>query len=353
MLRFLDKTRAHRQTANQIAEIASMAKTRSDFPIPISHTVGFHILHDIPIAFTGETAGDTQARLAQRRYDLVDPIFLCDGERRPLGHCRLTDVLSAPPSQPVNELLRDELPAVPESMDQEHGAALARRHHLTALPVTDSAGRLLGCVPPAALIDISRHEHAEDISRLAGIVHHVDHARIAAEASPWRRLRGRLPWLFVGLAGSMIATSIMAHYEQMLASQLAVAFFIPAIIYLTDAIGTQTEAVAVRALSQPHGPLVHMLIGEVATGALIGTVLGAITWVIIFVAFHDMRLASAVGATILIAGSLATTCGLLLPWLLSKLGTDPAFGSGPVATVIQAILSLLVYFLIVGWLFGI
>jgi magnesium transporter len=75
--------------------------------------------------------------------------------------------------------------------------------------------------------------------------------------------------------------------------------------------------------------------------------------VIVFVAFHDTRLASAVGAAILIAGSLATTCGLLLPWLLSKLGTDPAFGSGPVATVIQDVLSLLVYFLIVGWLFGI
>jgi magnesium transporter len=330
-----------------------MEPAQSHRPTLIGHTAGFHTLRDIPVAYGGETAGDIQARLAQRRYDLVDPIFLCDAERRPLGHCRLTDILAANPSQPVRELVRDDLPAVPESMDQEHAAALARRHHLTALPVTDSAGRLIGCVPPAALIDISRHEHAEDISRLAGIVHHVDHARIAAEASPWRRLRGRLPWLFVGLAGSMIATSIMAHYEQMLASQLAVAFFIPAIVYLTDAIGTQTEAVAVRALSQPHGPLVHMLIGEVATGALIGTVLGTITWVIVFVAFHDTRLASAVGATILVAGSLATTCGLLLPWVLSKLGTDPAFGSGPVATVIQAILSLLVYFLIVGWLFGI
>jgi magnesium transporter len=330
-----------------------MQAAQSHRPTPIGYTAGFHALRDIPVAVAGETAGDIQARLAQRRYDLVDPIFLCDGERRPLGHCRLTDILAAKPSQPLRELVRDEMPVVPESMDQEHAAALARRHRLTALPVTDGAGRLLGCVPPAALIDISRHEHAEDISRLAGILHHVDHARIAAEASPWRRLWGRLPWLFVGLAGSMIATSVMAHFEHMLASQLAVAFFIPAIVYLADAIGTQTEAVVVRALSQPHGSMMHMLIGEVATGALIGTVLGAITWGIVFVAFHDMRLASAVGAAILIAGSLATTCGLLLPWLLSRMGADPAFGSGPVATVIQDVLSLLVYFAIVGWLFSI
>lgn len=322
-------------------------------PVPIGHTAGFHALRDIPVAAAGETAGDIQRRLAQRRYDLVDPVFMCDAERRPLGHCRLTDILAADPLQPVNELLRDKLPAVPESMDQEHAAALARRHHLTALPVTDRGGRLIGCVPPAALIDISRHEHAEDISRLAGIVHQIDHARIAAEASPWRRLRDRLPWLIVGLSGSMVATAVMARFEHVLASQLAVAFFIPAIVYLADAIGTQTEAVAVRALSLPHGPLARMLIGEVATGALIGCVLGAITWIAVLLAFQDMRLATAVGAAIFVAGSVATSCGLLLPWLLARLGADPAFGSGPVATVIQDVLSLLIYFAIVGALFPI
>jgi magnesium transporter len=330
-----------------------MTEANSLPPVPIGHTAGFYALRDIPVAATGETAGDIQRRLAQRRYDLVDPVFMCDAERRPLGHCRLTDILAADPQQPVNELLRDKLPAVPESMDQEHAAALARRHHLTALPITDRGGRLIGCVPPSALIDISRHEHAEDISRLAGIVHQIDHARIAAEASPWRRLRDRLPWLIVGLSGSMVATAVMARFEHVLASQLAVAFFIPAIVYLADAIGTQTEAVAVRALSLPHGPLARMLIGEVATGALIGCVLGAITWIAVLLAFQDMRLATAVGAAILVAGAVATSCGLLLPWLLVRLGTDPAFGSGPVATVIQDVLSLLIYFAIVGALFSI
>jgi magnesium transporter len=330
-----------------------MTKAKAHPAIPIGHTAGFHTLRDIPIATTGETAGDVQARLTQQRYDLVDPIFLCDGQRRPLGHCRLTDILAAKPSQPISDLLRDELPAVPESMDQEHAAALARRHHLTALPVIDRGGRLIGCVPPAALIDITRHEHAEDISRLAGIVHQIDHARIAAEAPPWRRLRDRLPWLIVGLIGSMVATAVVARFEHVLANQLAVAFFIPAIVYLADAIGTQTEAVAVRALSLPHGPLARMLIGEVATGALIGGALGAITWIAVLLAFQDMRLATAVGAAILVAGSVATSCGLLLPWLLAKLGTDPAFGSGPVATVIQDVLSLLIYFVIVGALFNI
>lgn len=321
-------------------------------PVPIAHTAGFHTLRDLPIGHAGEKVADLLQRLRQRRYDVIDPIFVCDADRRPMGSTSLSEILTANPSEPLDRLLHRDVPLAPESMDQEHAAALARLHQLTALAVVDGEGRLTGCLPSAALIAIVSHEHAEDISRLAGIVHQVNHARIAAEAPPWRRLRDRLPWLIVGLLGSMVATTVMAQFEHLLARELAVAFFIPAIVYLADAIGTQTEAVAVRALSMPHGPLARMLGGEMATGALIGGVLGALAWIAVFVAFRDMRLAWAVAIAVLVAGSVATTCGLLLPWLLARFGMDPAFGSGPVATVIQDVLSLLIYFAIVILLFG-
>jgi magnesium transporter len=329
-----------------------MAAPNPKKPLAMADSVGLHAVHDIPIGRLGEPVGAILKRLGERRFAMIDPVFVCDAERHPVGLSHLTDLLTADLSRPVDDLLHRDVPVALESLDQEHAAALARRHHLTALPVVDSEGRLLGCIPSAALIDISRHEHAEDISRLAGIVHQIDHAHIAAEASPWRRLRDRLPWLIVGLLGSMIATTVMARFEHLLARQLAVALFIPAIVYLADAIGTQTEAVAVRALSLPHGPLARMLAGEVATGALIGATLGAIAWAMIYWTFGDIRLASSVGGAIIIAGSIATTCGFLLPWLLSRFGADPAFGSGPVATVIQDVLSLLIYFVIAGALFG-
>jgi magnesium transporter len=122
----------------------------------------------------------------------------------------------------------------------------------------------------------------------------------------------------------------------------------PAIVYLADAIGTQTEAVVVRGLSLSHRPLGRLLVGELSTGVLIGLPLGLVALLAAYLAFGDGRLALAVGLAILIAGSVATTCGLLLPWLLSHMGFDPAFGSGPVATVIQDVLSLLIYFGIVA-----
>lgn len=85
----------------------------------------------------------------------------------------------------------------------------------------------------------------------------------------------------------------------------------------------------------------------VDAGLLIGLVLGALAFPAVLLGYGDMRLALAVGAAILVAGGIATSVGLVFPWLLMRFGTDPAFGSGPVATIIQDVLSLLTYFLIV------
>jgi magnesium transporter len=149
-----------------------------------------------------------------------------------------------------------------------------------------------------------------------------------------------------GLAGSIVATFVVSRFEEILARRVTLSFFVPGIVYLADAIGTQTEAIAVRGLSLSHMPFRRLLAGELWTGTLIGLSLGALAFPAVLLAFGDLRLAGAVAAAILCAGAVATSIGLLLPWLLASRGKDPAFGSGPVATIIQDVLSLLIYFTI-------
>jgi magnesium transporter len=194
---------------------------------------------------------------------------------------------------------------------------------------------------------ILRGEHIEDLHRLAGIQRENAQARHAIEAPPTRRARDRLPWLLVGFLGSFLATFVMSRFEHLLEARLAVAFFVPGIVYLADAIGTQTEAIAVRGLSLSRASLRHLLAGELRTGSLIGAVLGALSFPAVWLAFQDVWLALAVALAILTAGMTATTIGLLFPWVLASAGKDPAFGSGPVATIIQDVLSLLIYFMVV------
>jgi magnesium transporter len=131
-----------------------------------------------------------------------------------------------------------------------------------------------------------------------------------------------------------------------IADWIAVSFYVPGIVYLADAIGTQTQAITVRGLSVSRTPFRRLLVGELWTGTLIGLCLGGLAVPLILLAFRDLHLAHAVGSAITFAGAVATGIGLLLPRTLSTRGQDPAFGSGPVATIIQDVLSLLIYFTI-------
>jgi magnesium transporter len=232
-------------------------------------------------------------------------------------------------------------------MDQEHVAMLAVDHHLAHVPVVSEHGNLLGVIPPKVLIQVLWQEHAEDLHRFAGMRAGDAQALRAMDAPPLRRVADRLPWLIVGLAGSAVATFVVSRFEDMLAAKVAVGFFVPGIVYLADAIGTQTEAITVRGLPANRVSLWTLLRGELVTGFLVGTILGALALIFAFIAYGDFGLALSVGLALVFAGTIASTVGLFLPWLISRLGRDPAFGSGPLATVLQDVLSLIIYFVIV------
>jgi magnesium transporter len=152
-----------------------------------------------------------------------------------------------------------------------------------------------------------------------------------------------LPWLIVGLIGALLTAALVSSFEADLARHVAIAFFVPGLVYLADAIGTQSEAIAVRGLSLSHANLRHLFAGELRTGVLIGAVLGLITFPVVWLMYADLQLAAAVTLSLVIAATIASTIGIFLPWLLQSLGTDPAYGSGPLATIIQDIVTLLIY----------
>ncbi|MHB0984384.1 MAG: magnesium transporter [Sulfuricella sp.] len=214
--------------------------------------------------------------------------------------------------------------------------------------MVDVEGRLQGVVPSDALLHILRAEHIEDMNRLVGILKNGDQARNAIEGSTIGRVLNRIPWLLLGLLGSAVATWLMAGFQKTLEAQISVAFFIPAVVYLADAIGTQTEAVAVRGLTFSRLSLWQLMGGELRTGVFIGIILALFIFPSIWFFFGDPGLAFSVALAVVTAGACASMVGLLLPWLLSRFGVDPAYGSGPVATILQDLLSLLTYFVTVS-----
>jgi magnesium transporter len=291
-----------------------------------------------------ERAGTLREHLRASGQTGWDLICVVDADERLLGTLTPQELIALPDGAELGRAAVRDRPHVAPGIDQERMASVALHHGVAAMPVVDADGRLVGVVGPAALMDVLRREHVEDLHRLAGIASESEQARQALEAAPLRRARHRLPWLVVGLGGSMVATYVVARFESALAAKPALAFFVPGLVYLADAIGTQSEAVAVRGLSLAHGGLGRLLGSELRTGLLIGLVLMALAFPMIWAVFGDARLAAAVTLALGGASLVASTLGLMLPWLLGRLGTDPAYGSGPLATIVQDVLSLLIYF---------
>jgi magnesium transporter len=310
-------------------------------------TVGDHLVTSVLRATAGETAESVRARIVAEKPESPALVLVADADGRLSGVVPLGGLLRMNGARPLAGALERDFPRVTPDTDQEVAASTALAHGVDALPVVDADGRPLGVMPPRALLHVLRREHIKDLHMLAGIERETAQARHAIEDPPLRRVRHRLPWLLVGLAGSAFATAAMASMQATLERHIAVAFFVPALVYLADAIGTQTETVAVRGLSMTRIGLARLLAGELPTGLLIGGILAAISFAPVLWVFGDPRLAASVSLSIVIAGILANGIGLTLPWALKRLRFDPAYGSGPTATVIQDVCTILIYFAVV------
>ena len=306
-----------------------------------------HMVSRVPVARMDDSVGYVTGMLPGNFFDSADMVYVLDGLGRLQGRVTMTALLGAPATSPIREIMERQTMGVEPGLDQEEAALIAARFGLTSVPVTDRDRRFLGAIPTGALMEIMAREHIEDINRLVGISKENDRARRAIDASPSQRLKDRLPWLLLGLLGSMAATLLVARFSDTMEKMVAVAFFMPVIVYLADAIGTQTEAVTVRGLSLSRSPFSQLVSGELKTGLLIGLILGSLIFPFALIVFGDLGLAAAAGISTMLAGGTATSIGFLLPWIFSRMGMDPALGSGPMATILQDILSLLVYFIVV------
>jgi magnesium transporter len=303
--------------------------------------IGELVVHDVPRAPTGTTIGEVRALLRGRRCATAPAVAVLAGDRL-VGLLAIEDLLAADDADATADLMDPDPPRVLPDVDREVAAwrAVSADEHTVAVESDD--GRFLGLVPPHRLLGVLALEHEEDLARLGGFLHDTSAATRVSREAIWRRLVHRLPWLIVGLAGAALAAAIVGGYEQTLARNVVLASFLPGIVYMADAVGTQTETLVIRGLSL--GVSIREVVRrEIVTGLLIGICLAAVFAPAVLAWWDDAEIALTVGLSLLAACSVASAVALTLPSLFRRIGVDPAFGSGPLATVIQDLLSILIY----------
>jgi magnesium transporter len=257
----------------------------------------------------------------------------------------LERLLAADANRPISAVMDAHPPAVLTDAAPEEAAWHMVEHAESSLAVIDAAGRFVGLIPPQRMLRVLLTEHDVDMARIGGYMASTSRARLAAQEPIGRRLWHRLPWLLLGLVGAMFSAVIVGAFERQLSEKVLLAFFVPGVVYMADAVGTQTETLLIRGMSA--GVTVRSVLGrELVTGAVIGLLVAATFVPFALVAWGDTDVAVAVGLALLASCSVASVVAMVLPALFQRFGRDPAFGSGPLATVIQDLLSIAIYFAI-------
>ena len=307
-------------------------------------TAAEHACTRVPVVSPAARVHEMRPALLGQQFDSATHIVVCD-DGRFLGIMRIETLLAAPEEATARQLMDDTPPVVAPGVDQEVAAWRAVQHEESALAVVDAHGNFVGLIPPHRLLAVLLSEHEEDLARVGGFLKDTAVARDASQEPVLRRFWHRIPWLLVGLGGALLATDMVGWFEAQLRDKVMLAFFVPGIVYLADAVGTQTETVIVRGLSVGVG-MRQMLRRELWTGVVIGLTLALVAFPIVWGRWGEREVALGVALSLGAACSTATVAAMTLPWVLERVGLDPAFGSGPLATVIQDLLSILLYFAI-------
>jgi magnesium transporter len=315
-----------------------------------SETASRHARTRVPVAAPDDRVSETLEGMRGKRFDSAVAVAVLDNNIL-VGVATIERMFAAPEAATLRDIMDPAPPVVAPDIDHERAAWQAVHREEPGLAVVDNERRFRGLIAPQQLLAVLLQEHDEDMARLGGFLRSAESARATTVEGVARRLWHRMPWLVVGLIGAMVSAALMTAFEAQLNANLAVAYFVPGIVYLADAVGTQTETLAIRGLSVGVG--IRRIIGpEAVTGLIMGALLGVLMLPVVVLMTGDWMLAAAVALALLAASTIAALVALALPWLLNRLGRDPAFGSGPLATVIQDLLSIVIYFAAVTALLG-
>lgn len=304
----------------------------------------------VPVAVEMDTIGDVieTIRTSTGDLDTFNYVYVTDAEEKLKGAVSIQVLLTAEPRSQVHEVMTSDLITAQDADDQEEVARSALRHHLKAVPVVGSDGRLRGVVPPHRILQILHQEHEEDILTEAG----VDPATVLQDnQTVWQQVHQRLPWLMLGAVGGVAAALIVQSFESALAEEVLLAAFIPTIVYLADAVGVQVQTIYIRLTANEAVPdIVRYIFREIAISVVVAGVLGALTFALVWTWFETLQLSLIVGLAAAASIVFASVIAVLLPWIFQKVKLDPAVASGPFATIVRDIASIGIYFLLAHYL---
>jgi magnesium transporter len=308
----------------------------------------------VPSTYSVEDTLSLIARVG-REKETVYAIYIVDAATQRLAQVvSLRELMTAPRTEPITKVANRREPlAVAPATDREEVARLVSRYNLLAIPVVDDQKRVLGIVTVDDIIDTLVKEQTEDVQRFGGM---------EALDAPYMRIgiggmiRKRAGWLCALFLSEMLTATAMQHFNNEIARATVLAMFIPLVMSSGGNSGSQATSLIIRALALREvklGDWWRIAMRELPTGIILGAILGVIgfTRIILWQHIHFFDygphyqlVALTIGLALLGIVAFGSLAGSMLPFLLKRVGVDPASASAPFVATLVDVTGLVIYF---------
>lgn len=283
-------------------------------------------------------------RKVANEAEVVTYVYVVNARGQLVGVVSLRELILADPGEQIREILNTYVVSVSAHTDQEEAARVLSQYDFIALPVVDAKERLIGIVTVDDIFDVVEEEATEDVQKMGG----SEPLEGTYFETPIGVLfRKRVVWLLVLFLGQAYTSTVIRHFESILAEVVTLAFFIPLLIGTGGNTGSQTVAILVRSLAVGEvgfSDILRVLGRELATGTLLGVTMGAAT----YARAAMMGLGVEIGPVVAVSGLFIVVWAALvagfLPLMLHRLKVDPALVSGPLITTVVDGTGLFLYF---------
>lgn len=316
-------------------------------------TVGRLLVRLVPRVTADMTAGESlrYIREAADDFETVNNIYVVDDAGILIGVLALRELVEAAPGVPNRVLMRTRLVTVTPDTDRERAANILSRYNFLALPVVDAGGKLLGIVTVDDLVDVLIRENTEDLLHLGGVAGGDDPD---TQSTYWTgrifsTVKKRIGWLLLLFVAGSLTSTVLGRFQSELQSVIALSFFVPLLIGTGGNAGSQTVMTVVRGLSlgeiRPRDAG-RVVAREVATGLVLGILLGSIAFIGGSLWTRDVHLGQVLGAAVICVCTWSTCVGALVPITAHLLKIDPTVASAPFISTIVDASGLLIYLFI-------
>ena len=267
-------------------------------------------------------------------------VILVNPRHEPVGYVTLGRLLSSRRDMKLKDITEDSFRTFQVNEDEADVAYAFNQYHLISAPVVDEQGRLVGVITIDDAMNVLDEEHEEDILRLAGV------GESSMSDNVLETTRRRFPWLAVNLVTAIIASLVIAQFEDTIARFVALAVLMPIVASMGGNAGTQSLTVAVRAIATRDltGSNVWRVIRrEVLVGLANGLLFAVVMGIVGVIWFGSPALGLVIAAAMVINLVIAGLAGILIPVVLEKLGIDPALASGAFVTTVTDVVGFFAF----------